>query len=116
MIHAHMTAWLLAIILFIVTFSMQSKGKNVKVLKMVLRLSYLLIIATGGMLISAGDNIPTLYYVKALLGIGMIGLLEAMIGRSGKGKSVKPLWIVFVVVFAALLYLGFTLPLGTYIQ
>lgn len=47
MTHAHITTWVLSIILLIVILIMQKQGKNTKVLHMILRVFYLLILATG---------------------------------------------------------------------
>ncbi|NYE04255.1 hypothetical protein F4694_000999 [Bacillus niacini] len=54
---------------------------------MVLRATYILIIVTGGMLFFAAYSIPLSYYLKAILGIVMIGLFEMVIVRKQKGKK-----------------------------
>lgn len=44
MTHMHLTAIILTIILFIVTYFLQKSGKNTKVLHMILRVLYILIL------------------------------------------------------------------------
>ncbi|PLS15505.1 hypothetical protein CVD28_22595 [Bacillus sp. M6-12] len=111
MTHAHITTWLIALILFFVAFSMQKSGKQkaAKINHMILRVFYLLIIATGGMMIKSMYG-P--YIVKALIGIIVIGLMEMVLVRSAKGKDTKVLWIVFAVAFIVVVYMGLSLPLG----
>ncbi|WP_214482623.1 YisL family protein [Bacillus sp. SM2101] len=115
MIHAHLTSWVVALILFFIAFSMYKKGSNkgAKISHMSLRLFYLLIIATGGMLYSSGAEIPGLYHVKATLGIIVIAAMEMVLVRSSKEKSTNIAWVLFIISFIVVLYLGFTLPQGT---
>jgi uncharacterized membrane protein SirB2 len=117
MTHAHMTAWFLALVLFLVAFFLQKGGKEkgAKIVKMILRVVYLLIIATGLMLLFKYDNLGSelglKYILKVILGIGIIGLLEMILAKMGKRKPTGAFWIALVVVFAATLYLGFNLPM-----
>ncbi|MDX8364527.1 YisL family protein [Cytobacillus sp. IB215665] len=115
MIHAHLTSWIVALILFFVAFSMYKKGSNkgAKISHMILRLFYLLIIATGGMLYSSGAGIPPLYHVKATLGILVIAGMEMVLVRSSKEKSTNIAWALFIISFIVVLYLGFKLPQGS---
>lgn len=46
MIHTHITGWVLALILFFVIRVMQKKGKNTKILHMILRVIYIVILGT----------------------------------------------------------------------
>ncbi|SEM59636.1 Protein of unknown function [Mesobacillus persicus] len=115
MTHAHITAWVLSIILFIVIMFMQKQGKNTKVLHMILRVFYLLILATGIVMLFGLYQIDFMYILKSLLGIVLIGLFEMILVRGKKGINLNSLWIVFVLVFVIVLYLGFKLPLGFYL-
>lgn len=114
-----MTAWLLALILFIVAIFLHKggKAKGAKIVQMILRVMYLLILGTGftmlftsGML---GTDFTLQYILKLVLGIGVIGLLEMILGKTVKHQSTGILWIAFIIVFASTLYLGLTLPMGT---
>jgi hypothetical protein len=110
--HAHLTTLVLSFILFIVIVLRQRQGKNIKPLHMALRGSYLLIIATGVMLVLAAYSIPITYYLKSIVGIVMIGLFEMLIVRKKKGSSTDILWIAFSIVLVILFAMGFTLPQG----
>ncbi|MGJ7919186.1 YisL family protein [Neobacillus sp. LXY-4] len=113
MIHAHLTSLVLSLLLFIIVVVLQGKGKNSKILQMVLRASYLLIIVTGFMLFFPVYKISLfLYILKAVFGIAMIGVFEIIISWNEKGKSTGLLWIVCTVVLVIVVLLGITLPLG----
>jgi hypothetical protein len=117
MTHAHITTWLLALILFFIAIGLHKAGKSrgLKVVQMVLRLFYLLIIATGvGMLFGLGV-ITSMYWIKAILGVLVIGFFEMVLSSTIKGKPTGAAWALLVVAFVVVVYLGLTLPLGFYI-
>lgn len=116
MIHAHMTAWFLALVLFFVALGLHKSGKEkgAKIVQMVLRLFYVLILLTGfGLLFSININI--MYVLKAAVGLWVIAMLEMILIRTKKKEKASVLWIQFVVAVLLVLYLGFSLPLGTYL-
>ncbi|CAN7467834.1 YisL family protein [Rossellomorea sp. LjRoot5] len=113
--HAHITTWVVAIILFFVAVGLHNAGKKkgMKVVHMILRLFYLLIILTGALLFWKHQGInPALYGIKGLVGIGVIGMFEMILIRMNKGKSTNVLWIIMVIALLIVLYLGLRLPLG----
>ena len=112
MTHAHLTSLVLSIVILIVIVVLQSIGKNIKIWHMVLRATYILIIVTGGILFFAVYSIPLSYYLKAILGVVMIGLFEMVIVRKQRGKKTDIIWIAFSIVLVLLFALGFTLPMG----
>ncbi|CAH0344436.1 hypothetical protein BCI9360_00691 [Bacillus sp. CECT 9360] len=109
MTHIHITTWVVALILFFVAVSMNKDAKGFKIVHMILRVFYVLIILTGFALIGSQFGY---YAIKAIVGIIVIGMMEMILVRSKKGKSTGALWAVFVVAFAAVLYLGLSLPQG----
>ncbi|KML44844.1 MULTISPECIES: YisL family protein [Bacillaceae] len=114
MIHAHITTWLLALVLFIIALIMHKSGKQkgLKVVHMILRLFYLLIIGTGVWILSSLNSIDLLYVLKSLVGIWVIAMFEMIIIRTVKGKKTSILWGQFIVALILVLYLGFVkLPL-----
>lgn len=115
MIHAHMTAWFLAIVLFFVSLGLHKSGKEKgsKIVQMVLRVVYLLILLTGLMLLLSLDSISLTYILKAAVGLWVISLLELILIRTKKNEKASILWIQFIVALLLVLYLGFSLPLGT---
>ncbi|MED3689117.1 YisL family protein [Peribacillus butanolivorans] len=109
MTHIHITAWVIGIILFLVTYSMlKSENPKAKMLHMITRLFYLLIFLTGGMLITDFG----VYAVKMIVGIIVIAAMEMVLVRTKKGKGTSAMWILFIVAFIFVLYLGFSLPQG----
>jgi uncharacterized membrane protein SirB2 len=118
MTHAHLTSWALALILFLIAIFLHKGGKEkgFKILKMILRVLYLLILGTGLMLLFGEGMLSTdlnlQYILKAVAGIWIIALFEMILGKIGKNQETKTLWIQFIIAFALVLYLGFKLPLG----
>ena len=109
MTHMHITAWLIGIILFFVTYAMLKSGSSkAKMMHMITRLFYLLIIIKGGMLITDFGE----YVWKMIVGLIVISAMEMVLVRSKNGKSVGLMWLLFVVAFIVVLYLGLSLPQG----
>lgn len=108
--HLHITAWALAIILLIVVTVFYQSGKNKpgKILHMILRLDYLLILYTGGSLFadyatkSSGE-----LYVKVVAGLLAIVAMELITVRTSKGKPTGVWWTIFIVAAAIAIVLGF---------
>lgn len=121
--HLHITSWVLAIILLIITLMLykQGKEKGGKIVHMILRLDYLLILYSGGALLStyfANASGGTLgeVIVKGIAGLWAIVAIEMIAVRTGKDKSTKGAWIQFVIAFLITLILGFgRLPLGVHL-
>lgn len=112
---AHITTWAIAIILFFVALGLHRAGnaKAMKIVHMILRLFYILIIVTGALLFWKHQGIdPALYGVKGLVGVWVIVMFEMILVRLKKGKSVKVASILLVIALLIVLYLGFKLPLG----
>lgn len=117
MIHGHVTAWALALILFIVALVLQSNGraKGAKIVQMILRVLYLLIIATGVGLLFMVSNISVMYILKAVVGLWIIGLFEMILSRVANKRRTSVFWIQFVIAWLLVLYLGFVeLPMSIF--
>lgn len=112
MTHAHISSWVIALVLFLVIVVLQKQGKNIRILKMVLRLFDLFIIITGLIMIFSIGDITSLYILKLIVGIWIIGLFEIIVSRNAKHRPTKLFWIQFIIAFLLVLYLGFSLPLG----
>jgi ABC-type transport system involved in cytochrome c biogenesis permease subunit len=113
--HAHITTWVIALILFIVALGLHNAGKQkgMKVVQMILRLFYLLIILTGALMFFKHQGIdPAFYGIKALVGIWVIAMFEMILVRMNKGKSTGIFWVQLIIAFIIVLYLGLRLPLG----
>lgn len=119
MVHLHITVWLLAIILLFIVIGLQNSGKEkgAKILQMILRLDYLVILYSGGSMFADLWKWDTVnngeVFVKVLAGLWVIITIEMIGIRNGKNKSTKGLWIQFIIAFLITLILGFgRLPLG----
>lgn len=117
MIHAHVTAWLLALILFVIALFLHKNGnkKGFKIIQMVIRVLYLIIIGTGIGLLSMVYHINWEYVLKAVGGLWVIASLEMILSRTAKNRRTSVYWIQFAVAFALVLYLGFAvLPMSIF--
>lgn len=113
--HAHITTWGIALILFIIALILHVKGNKVgfKVTQMILRVFYILVIITGGLLFIHNQSInPAMYGVKLLGGLLVLGFMEMILIRLSKGKRTGMFWILFIIFLLIVLYLGLKLPLG----
>lgn len=111
--HFHIFTWVVGIILFLVAAVMANGTKGRKITHMIARLFYVLIVISGALLFfkySSAD--AALYGVKFLLGLLTIGMMEMVLVRSDKGKSITGVWILFFVFLFATMFLGFKLPVG----
>ncbi len=111
--HLHIFTWVVGIVLFLVAAGMNTESKGRKILHMIARLFYVLILISGALLFFKYSSIDSaLYGVKFLLGFLTIGMMEMVLVRSAKNKSVKVVWILFFVFVLATMFLGFKLPIG----
>ena len=83
---------------------------------MVLRVVYILLIITGGALfIEWRDLIAEsgmVYDMKVLFGVLVIGLMEMVLVRKKKGKSLTVVSVLFAIVLLVTLFLGFSSGIG----
>ncbi|QDP39765.1 YisL family protein [Radiobacillus deserti] len=119
--HLHITSWVLAIILLLVALSFYKKDnqKAGKMVHMILRLDYLLILYSGGALLTdyfeTGAMLPEVI-TKLLAGIWVIGAVEMILMKTAKEKPARGAWIQFAIAFVLVLALGFgRLPLGVHL-
>lgn len=115
--HLHITSWVLALILFGVAIMLQKQGKAkpAKIMQMVLRVDYLLILYSGGSLLANYFNGEMLIeaIIKGLAGLWVIAIMEMILIRRKKGKPVVGFWVQFGVAVLITIALGFgRLPLG----
>jgi hypothetical protein len=113
--HLHLTAIVLTIIFFLITFLMQKAGKNTKVMHMILRVMYIILLVSGGILFFSVFNITFLYILKAVFGILMIAFFEMILVRSGDGRTTTIHWILIAITCIFVTYMGLILPMGFYI-
>jgi len=112
--HLHITTWVLAIALFFIAYLMPAAAKNTKIVHMILRVDYILVILTGIALFieGMGFGMGMLYGFKFLAGVLVIGMMEMALVKKKKGQP-STLFVVLMLVFLFVaLFLGFKLPMG----
>ena len=87
MVHMHITAWALGLILFFVAYSLYSAGRKGKGVHMGLRLMYIIIV-TGFMLymsiVKTATGSMHVVWLKMLAGILVIGGMEMVLVKMSK--------------------------------
>jgi uncharacterized membrane protein SirB2 len=114
MINTHVATWFIALILFLVALVLNKNGRQraEKIVLMILRVFYLMIIGTGVYLVLNIAVISFAYILKMLAGLLVIGMFEIILSRVHKKKNAAiPLGFLIIAFFVAL-YLGYRLPLG----
>ena len=108
MLHGHISSWVLAVVLLLISIALYKSGKQKggKIVQMILRVSYLLIILSGMMM----TNMSGQYLLKAVVGLWVIVAMEMLVVKTAKQEKTLMLWIQFVVSFALVLYIGFKVP------
>jgi uncharacterized membrane protein SirB2 len=115
MTHLHITSWALGLILLIISYVMYKKGSKAgKILHMILRLDYLLILYSGGDLIAEYARIgfpgfPLLgeLIIKLIAGLWVIVAMEMILVKTAKSKQAKSFWIQLIIAAAIAIILGF---------
>lgn len=109
MAHLHITAWVIAFILLFVVTSLYRKDnmKTGKILHMILRLDYLIILFSGGSLFFDYSKYSGELFIKVIAGLWTIVAIEMITVKTGKGKPSGSWWIQFVVAALIAIVLGF---------
>lgn len=111
--HLHITTWVIAIVLFLAAAFMNPESKGRKIVHMVLRLFYILVIITGLALFISNSSFDAMQYgLKFLFGLLTIGMMEMVLVRGKKQKSVTLFWVLFAVFLLVTMFYGFKLPIG----
>lgn len=124
MIHLHLTAIVVSIILYLVVYFMykgnnSSDNKVAKILHMVLRLFYLIVLFSGLMIYvgnmegisNSGGHMQ--YGIKVLLGLLSVVFMEVSIVRLKKqSAAATTMMVVTLVLLIATVIMGSILPLG----
>lgn len=103
-VELHSMFWGIALVLFAVGCKWFPKG----IVAWLLRADYLLVIGTGVTIIVGYGFLP-ITLLKGALAIALIGVMEMILTRRGKGMPTGKLWPVFAVLLAIVLYVGIAL-------
>ncbi|MDN7244422.1 YisL family protein [Planococcus shenhongbingii] len=111
--HLHIATWVIAIVLFLIAAFMNPASKGRKIMHMVSRLFYILILISGlALFIAYSSSDAMMYGLKFLFGLLTIGMMEMVLVRSKKQKPVTMFWALFAVFLFITMFLGFLLPIG----
>lgn len=105
---SHQGSWAFLIIFFLIAFSLYKTNKvtSGKIVSMILRLFYLIMVVSGaGLLYTYG--FPAHYIVKGIIAIFMIGFMEMALGKAKRSKSGKAGFIFAVVSALLVVIMGF---------
>ncbi len=110
MIHLHVTAWFLTLVLFFVAVYLlkANKQRPLKIIQMVLRLLYLIVLGTGVYLLAAYYQFQSLdANIKGLIGLWIIFCMEFILTRGSKRKPTKIFWIQLIISLVLVFYYGY---------
>jgi hypothetical protein len=109
MIHIHVTAWFLTLVLFFTAVYLlkAKKQKPLKIIQMVLRVLYLVVLGTGLHLLAALYHFQGAAIIKGIIGLWIIFCLEFILTRGGKGKPTKVFWIQLIISLILVFYFGY---------
>lgn len=93
MSHTHAASWIILVILFVLSLIF----KRQKITPILLRIFYLIMLASGITML-VGYDFPLKPIVKGGLAIVLIGLMEMALGRAKRGGKGLPVLIAAVVV------------------
>ncbi|WP_059103711.1 YisL family protein [Shouchella shacheensis] len=105
---SHEGSWAFLAILFVVSYFLYRANKNRAgtIIQMILRLFYLIMIVTGaGMLY--GYGFPTMFVVKGILALVLIGFMEMTLAKTKRGESALVGWILVVVTLLLVVLMGY---------
>lgn len=102
LLHTHSGMWGVMVLLFILSYIFyQQKGWSIA-----LRISYLVMLATGIWMLSL-IGFPWKYDLKGVLALVLIGLMEATLSKRKKGESTIFQWVLLIVILVLILLLGY---------
>lgn len=125
LLHTHLGATVLVIILFLVVFALyrshNGATKNATIVHMILRVFLVVMLFSGlGIYIVAMDYIASLdnghmiYGLKALFGILTIALVETtLVSAKKRRKVVNVMFVILLLSLLTTLFLGAYLEMGT---
>lgn len=111
---SHVGSWELAFVLLIIGYILYrvGKAKAGKVVHMILRLMIVIILLSGAGLLFSYHASDFYYYVKAILGIVVFGLMEMSLGRASRKQPSLGFFIGAIVVMVLVILLGYRVFAG----
>ncbi|MBO8163451.1 MAG: YisL family protein [Brevibacillus sp.] len=109
MLESHVGSWEAAFVLLLIGYVLYRLGKEraARIMQMVLRLLYLIIVGSGIWMLVQYHKTEPLYYVKGILGIVTISLAEMAMVRAAKQRPSLGFLIGAVVLFVLVILIGY---------
>ncbi|WP_209121955.1 YisL family protein [Alkalihalobacillus sp. BA299] len=112
LLHTHSSSWAITVLLFFIAYFLLkgNKEKGAKIVHMVLRLFYVIMVVSGiGLLIQW--NFAFTYVLKGVLAISLIYFMEILLVRTKKGvldgKQQAYYWIMLIATLMLVVLIGF---------
>jgi len=108
-LHIHVTLWTLLIISFVVSLILHraGKAKGQKILHMVARLLYLLVLVSGLHMLAAWYHFQGAALIKGIAGVLVLVGMEMVLVRTEKGKRPGVAWAVLAIALILVFYYGY---------
>lgn len=108
-LHIHVTLWTLLIISFVVSLILHraGKAKGQKILHMVARLLYLLVLVSGLHMLAAWYHFQGAALIKGIAGVLVLVGMEMVLVRTEKRKRKGVAWAVLVIALILVFYYGY---------
>jgi len=108
LIAAHQGSWALLIIAFLITFTLYRTRKITggTVVKMILRLFYLVMIISGAGLLAL-NGFPVYYLIKTIIALVVIGFMEMALEQAKQGKKKWTGFIAALVLVLLVVIIGY---------
>lgn len=108
-LHIHVTLWTLLIISFVVSLILHraGKAKGQKILHMVARLLYLLVLVSGLHMLAAWYHFQGAALIKGIAGVLVLVGMEMVFVRTEKRKRTGVAWGVLVIALILVFYYGY---------
>ncbi|MGG0482638.1 DUF1516 family protein [Priestia aryabhattai] len=108
-LHIHVTLWTLLIISFVVSLILHraGKAKGQKILHMVARLLYLLVLVSGLHMLAAWYHFQGAALIKGIAGVLVLVGMEMVLVRTEKGKRTGVAWTILVIALILVFYYGY---------
>ncbi len=108
-LHIHVTLWTLLIISFVVSLILHraGKAKGQKILHMVARLLYLLVLVSGLHMLAAWYHFQGAALIKGIAGVLVLVGMEMVLVRTEKGKRTGITWAVLAIALILVFYYGY---------
>ncbi|WYP25629.1 DUF1516 family protein [Alkalihalobacillus sp. FSL W8-0930] len=116
---SHAGSWAIMILLFLVAYFLfrWGKPKGSKIVYMIVRLLYVIMLASGiGLLVLRFNSYSNFgdfasanwsFLIKGVLAIMLIGIMEVIMGKTKRTEQTGSVWIVFIVLTAVVVALGY---------